>query len=124
MLITVRDDKQKIAMGLLSYLPEYKDISVTQREMDWYLAAPNRQLYLWQDDKSHHFMGLVGTEAVFDSLVVHHLIFSVEVASNDRFALRKAMLDALQRQNQAKVIMGNVRNQRLINEWREQQNHE
>ncbi|MBM7617076.1 riboflavin biosynthesis RibT protein [Weissella uvarum] len=119
MLITVREDQLKIAMGFLSYLPEYKDISAAQREIDWYQNDANRQLLLWQDTASRHYIAFLGLEYLYDAIVVHQLIFSVEVTPKERLDLRQAILDALSVQYPKKTIMGTVKTQHIINDWRE-----
>ena len=61
MLYKYKKDYQKIAMGLLSFIAELKDISRLQSELKWYDAEDNRNLYLWKDD-SNDFVGIVGIE--------------------------------------------------------------
>ncbi|GEA94626.1 hypothetical protein [Weissella viridescens] len=119
MLITVREDQLKIAMGLLSYLPEYKNIATTQREIDWYQNNPNRSLLLWQDPESRHFVAMVGIEYMYHAVVIRQLVYGVEVPPTDRLKVRQEMLDALDRQNQDLVLMGTVRIQHVVNDWRE-----
>ena len=48
MLYKYKDSYKKIAMGLLSFIPDLKDISHLQTELDWYQKDASRFLYLWK----------------------------------------------------------------------------
>jgi len=52
MLVAVRKDQPKIAMGLLSYLPSLQTVAAVQREVEWYRAHDQRALLFWQDRDS------------------------------------------------------------------------
>ena len=69
MLLKYRSDYQKIAMGLLSLMPSFKDWDRLQRELAWYQSSDERTLYLWKDDHDD-FAGAVGTQVQGDYLIV------------------------------------------------------
>ena len=52
MLIAYRKDYQKIAMGLLSLLPPFKDYHRLKAAIDW-SGESDQLIYLWHID-SHH----------------------------------------------------------------------
>ena len=78
MLYKYKKDYQKIAMGLLSFIAELKDISRLQSELKWYDAEDNRNLYLWKDD-SNDFVGIVGIEENDDIInEIENKIYNLE----------------------------------------------
>ena len=52
MLVSYNSDYEKITMGLLSYIPDLKDPSRLEEELNWYNAQDNRQVYLWQSEET------------------------------------------------------------------------
>ncbi|HJF30067.1 MAG TPA: N-acetyltransferase, partial [Ligilactobacillus saerimneri] len=50
MLYKYKNDYQKIAMGLLSFIPDLKDFARLKQEIDWYQAEDNRALFLWKNE--------------------------------------------------------------------------
>jgi len=69
MLLKYRSDYQKIAMGLLSLMPTFKDWDRLQHELAWYQAGDDRTLYLWKDTYDD-FAGAVGTQIQGNYLIV------------------------------------------------------
>ena len=57
MLIRYKKDLQKIAMGLLSFMPELKEIKVLQQTINEYEKNANWHLYLWRDED---ILGVIG----------------------------------------------------------------
>ncbi|WP_243676524.1 hypothetical protein [Secundilactobacillus collinoides] len=49
MLLKYRSDYEKVAMGLLSFVPTLKQIDRLQAELQWYQHGEHRQLLLWRD---------------------------------------------------------------------------
>ncbi|GEN94973.1 hypothetical protein [Pediococcus ethanolidurans] len=74
MLVKYRDSFQKIVMGLLSFIPDLKDIDRINHELEWYAATDDRNLYL-QKNEDGDFIGLVGVEKQDKYLMIHHLAF-------------------------------------------------
>ncbi|KLD60273.1 RibT protein, partial [Lactiplantibacillus plantarum] len=48
MLVKYRKDYEKVAMGLLSFIPDFKDLIHLQTEMQWYQSTEDHQLLLWR----------------------------------------------------------------------------
>ncbi|MBF5067127.1 N-acetyltransferase, partial [Salmonella enterica subsp. enterica serovar Istanbul] len=46
MLVKYRKDYEKVAMGLLSFIPDFKDLIHLQTEMQWYQSTEDHQLLL------------------------------------------------------------------------------
>jgi riboflavin biosynthesis RibT protein len=118
MLLEVRKDQQKIAMGLLSYLPELPNIAAFQREIDWYDASDNRKMLLWQDENTHHYTVFIGVELAFSSVVVERVVFSPEVSELELAKTGTKVLNALQARFQDLTIVGTVATQGILTEWR------
>ncbi|WP_409297984.1 GNAT family N-acetyltransferase [Peribacillus sp. SCS-26] len=57
MLIKYKKNFEKIAMGLLSFMPNEKDIKKLQATMKMYETDENHQLFLWKEED---ILGLIG----------------------------------------------------------------
>jgi len=71
MLIRYKKTFEKIAMGLLSFMPEGKDVKKLQETIQLYETEENWQLYLYK--RGDDFIGLVGIELTDDEAIVHHV---------------------------------------------------
>jgi riboflavin biosynthesis RibT protein len=58
MLIRYKKTFEKIAMGLLSFMPSEKDLKKLQQTIKQYESAENWQLFLWKEDED--ILGLLG----------------------------------------------------------------
>ena len=58
MLIKYKKSFEKIAMGLLSFMPDEKDLKKLQYTVKLYETETDRQLYLWKQEED--FIGLIG----------------------------------------------------------------
>ncbi|MGA4461811.1 GNAT family N-acetyltransferase RibT [Bacillus bombysepticus] len=58
MLIRFKKSYEKIAMGLLSFMPTEKDVKTLQLTMKEYEAKDDWQLYLWKENED--FVGIMG----------------------------------------------------------------
>ncbi|SDH09962.1 riboflavin biosynthesis RibT protein [Alteribacillus persepolensis] len=58
MFIKFKSAYKKIAMGLLSYMPEEKDVKKLQETIKVYEENENWQLYLWKEDDD--IVGVLG----------------------------------------------------------------
>ena len=72
MLIRYKKSFEKIAMGLLSYMPSEKDLKKLQQTIKQYESDKNWQLFLWKVDED--IIGLLGgvwkDESTFK---IHHI---------------------------------------------------
>ncbi|MEH7124366.1 GNAT family N-acetyltransferase [Bacillus sp. JJ1532] len=71
MLIRYKKAFEKIAMGLLSFMPNEKDLKVLQQTMKQYETAENRQLFLWKEGDD--IIGLIGVSFLDDSAMIEHI---------------------------------------------------
>ncbi|MBA4537304.1 GNAT family N-acetyltransferase [Bacillus aquiflavi] len=58
MLIRYKKAFEKIAMGLLSFMPNEKDLKKLQQTINQYENEDDRQLFLWREGED--FIGLIG----------------------------------------------------------------
>ncbi|WP_461239543.1 reductase [Paucilactobacillus sp. N302-9] len=113
MLIKYRDDYEKITMGLLSFVPELKNIKRLKAEMNWYTSGEDRALYLWRSE-DEHFTGVVCIETGEHYILVQRLSFTpAERTGRNIFAL----LSAISNLAPTKKMMGTLATQPLITNW-------
>lgn len=118
MLVVVRKDQPKIAMGLLSYLPSLHDVASVQREIEWYQASEAREILLWQSTETQHYVAVLGVEAVFDSIVLRLVVFGPEVPVTSRIAVGSDIYEAMKLRYPDKTIVGTISTQPILTEWR------
>ena len=58
MLIRYRKNLEKIAMGLLSFMPNEKEVKKLQTTIKQYETESNWQLFLWKEDED--IIGIIG----------------------------------------------------------------
>lgn len=71
MLIRYKKSYEKIAMGLLSYMPDDRNVKALQESIHMYETDDNWHLYLWKEDET--IVGLLGMEMEEDCYTIHHL---------------------------------------------------
>jgi len=67
MLIRYKKNLEKIAMGLLSFMPEEKDIKKLQETIKEYETNPDWHLYLWKEDD---ILGAIGLRVEEDQYAI------------------------------------------------------
>ncbi|WP_071460022.1 GNAT family N-acetyltransferase [Bacillus massilinigeriensis] len=70
MLIRYKKTFEKIAMGLLSFMPNEKDLKVLQQTIKQYEMEEMWQLFLWKEED---IIGLIGVKEAENSLEIHHI---------------------------------------------------
>ncbi|MED3624907.1 GNAT family N-acetyltransferase [Neobacillus thermocopriae] len=72
MLIRYKKTFEKIAMGLMSFMPNEKDLKKLQQTMKEYETEENRQLFLWKEDD---IIGLLGVlfQQESNTLEIQHI---------------------------------------------------
>lgn len=58
-------------MGLLSFMPQEKDLKKLQETIHNYENNPNWHLFMWK--KEEDFVGLIGVEISEEMCLVHHI---------------------------------------------------
>ncbi|MFD1065290.1 GNAT family N-acetyltransferase [Oceanobacillus locisalsi] len=72
MLIRFKRNLEKIAMGLLSFMPEEKDVKKLQETIREYEENDQSHLHLWKEGDD--VLGAIGVQIVSDNqLVINHL---------------------------------------------------
>ncbi|WP_108672310.1 GNAT family N-acetyltransferase [Peribacillus acanthi] len=70
MLIRYKKSFEKIAMGLLSFMPNEKDIKKLQTTMKQYETDENWHLFLWKEEDP---LGIVGVFEEQNRIIVQHV---------------------------------------------------
>ncbi len=92
MLIRYKKNHEKIAMGLLSFMPVEKDVKHLQQTMKEYETNSNWHLYLWREDDD--VVGAIGL-TIEDELnvVIQHISVN---PSYRNIGIGKKMIDEIQ----------------------------
>ncbi|MFC6171516.1 N-acetyltransferase [Loigolactobacillus jiayinensis] len=113
MLLKYKTDYEKIAMGLLSFIPDLNDVSHLKAEIDWYQEQTGRQLFLWKN-ATGDIAGVVGVEQNKDYLIIRHLSLS----PSDRDEGNSfTILDELGQLYPELKLMGTIATAPLIGKW-------
>ncbi|SEM66373.1 riboflavin biosynthesis RibT protein [Ligilactobacillus sp. WC1T17] len=120
MLYKYKNDYEKIAMGLLSFIPDLKEISHLKACLAGYQTDDDRYLYLWKNDTGD-FIGIVGIERDTDShlLMVRHIAVTPAERGHGVTFL---MLDALRQLYPDDEFMGSMDTAFLLARWEEREN--
>lgn len=113
MLVRYRSDYEKIAMGLLSFVPELKDLNHLKNEMNWFVNDEEHEMYLWRSD-NEHFIGIVCFEVGSNFVLIQRLSFTpTDRTGRNIFGLLSAVADLYP----DKRILGTIETQPLITNW-------
>ncbi|WP_040208269.1 GNAT family N-acetyltransferase [Neobacillus jeddahensis] len=103
MLIRYKKTFEKIAMGLLSFMPSEKDLKKLQVTMKEYETEENWQLFLWKEEDIIGLLGVID-EHDTNTLVIQH----ISVNPSHRFqGIGKKMVKALREMHTDKEIISN-----------------
>lgn len=93
MLIRYKKSQEKIAMGLLSFMPSEKDVKILQQTMKEYETNPNWHLFLWKKDDD--IIGAIGLKIENDiNVVIQHISVN---PSYRNMGIGKNMVDEINR---------------------------
>ncbi|MBS4199553.1 GNAT family N-acetyltransferase [Bacillus sp. FJAT-49732] len=99
MLIRYKKAYEKIAMGLLSFMPNEKDLKKLQQTMKNYESEDNWQLFLWKEED---ITGLIGVLLSDEKAEVQH----ISVNPSHRYeGIGKNMLKSVMRIYQDKDVV-------------------
>ena len=113
MLYKYKNDYQKIAMGLLSFIPDLKDFARLKQEIDWYQAEDNRALFLWKNE-DEDFTGIIGVELNDEFIIVRQI--AVSPAQRNEGVTYK-MLTALSERLPNLKLMGKMETASFVTKW-------
>ncbi|MFC4324113.1 GNAT family N-acetyltransferase [Litchfieldia salsa] len=102
MLIRYKKNYEKIAMGLLSFMPSEKDLKKLQATMRQYEMEEDRQLFLWKEED---IIGIIGTQLLEnEGLEIQHISVN---PSHRLQGIGKKMVKALKETFPNKAIQPN-----------------
>ncbi|HZG71362.1 MAG TPA: GNAT family N-acetyltransferase [Chondromyces sp.] len=101
MLIRYKKSFEKIAMGLLSFMPSEKDIKKLQQTMKTYETENDWQLYLWKDED---IIGAIGIHLTEDLAEIQHISVN---PSHRQEGIGKSMIKALKELHKDKRVQPN-----------------
>src|SRR5699024_10294455 len=92
---------EKIAMGLLSFMPEEKDVKKLQHTIKEYNTNPDWHLYLWKEEDD--ILGAVGVRIENDlNAIVQHVTVNPSYRNN---GIGKKMIQRIKQQYQHKYAV-------------------
>lgn len=121
MLINYKNDYEKIMMGLLSFVPDLKDVSRLKAEIEWYEAEPNRKLYLWHGEETDDIIGMLGIEDGAEMVLLRHISIN---PSFRKEGISYQMLTDLDQKNTNKKIIGTLETAPIVAKWEQKKNNQ
>lgn len=113
LLVRYRKDYEKIALGLLSFLPELQDYEQLTTVINTSLEK-GFHIYLWKNTEDNHFIGIIILEEGDHYILVRNISFTpTERSGKNVFAL----LSAVHEEFSSKRLMGTLKTQSLISNW-------
>lgn len=115
MLVPYIGKYEKVVMGLLSYIPEFKEFSELTEEMAK-IDHKERKIYLWKEANSDNVIGLVGFDQHDDSntLVVRYLSINPSFREEGRTF---DILTALKKEYPVYTLTGVIALSSLLSKW-------
>lgn len=114
MLVGYKKNYKKITMGLLSFIPDLKDIQRLNDEMDWYEREENRQLYLWSSKETSDFIGVIGVEAGEEMVLLRHIAINPSYRNE---GISFDMLNALEEMYPKQKIISTLETGQIVAKW-------
>ncbi len=115
MLVRYKKSCEKIAMGLLSLMPQHKSIKNLQQLIIRYGEDPKWQLYLLK--AGEQYAGLIGVEVEEHSFTVHHISVLPSFRGE---GLGHAMVEKIQKQMQQREMRGAEETWAFLNKCRKE----
>lgn len=115
MLVKYKSSYEKVAMGLLSFIPDLKDLTNLTNEMALYQKDEDHVLYLWKN-QANDFSGVVGVE-VADKYIVVRQISLIPSERGEGHAME--VLDELHKLYAKHTMMGSFDTTKLVAKWTE-----
>ncbi|PKR78897.1 N-acetyltransferase [Halalkalibacillus sediminis] len=99
MLIKYKKSFEKIAMGLLSFMPEEKEVKKLQTTIKEYESNDSWKLFLWKEED---ILGAIGVRLEDEKMVVQHISVT---PSHRGQGIGKKMVQAVKEQYDSKYII-------------------
>lgn len=103
MLIRFKKNYEKIAMGLLSFMPTEKEVKKLQATVKQYEMNEDWQLYLWKEEED--ILGIIGTLKKEDGVV--HIQHICVTPSHRHAGIGKKMVTELRSMMPGVTVCGN-----------------
>lgn len=110
MLIRYKKSFEKIAMGLLSFMPNEKDLKRLQHTMKQYESEENWQLFLWKEGED--IIGLVGVTSSDQTMEIQHISVN---PSHRHQGIGKTMIKALDELYPGKTLTATDETESFLN---------
>lgn len=114
MLIQFNSDYEKISMGLLSFIEDFKDPARLQEEIERYKISEERDLFLWQSEETGNLIGLIGIEKENDYILLRHISIDPSFR-NEGISYR--MLEALNERYPNNNIISTLETASIVSSW-------
>lgn len=114
MLIQFNSDYEKISMGLLSFIEDFKDPARLQEEIERYKISEERDLFLWQSEETGNLIGLIGIEKENDYILLRHISIDPSFR-NEGISYR--MLEALNERYPNNNIVSTLETATIVSSW-------
>lgn len=112
---TKTDSSSKIAMGLLSYSAACQTTQDIVDTLQWYNQDDRRRLYLYREDMTSDYIGLLGIEETPDELILIRVATLNPSYRNEGYLLK--MLDDLQDLYYEQIITSTLETKDFVLEW-------
>ena len=119
MLLDYKNNYEKITMGLLSFIPDFKDVTRLKLELDWYQQEENRKLFLWRGEETQDMIAVIGVETGDELILLRHISINPSFRNE---GISYKILEALERQYPEQKIIGTLETAQLIVKWEQEKN--
>lgn len=117
MLLEYKNDYEKITMGLLSFIPDLKDVSRLQSELEWYQQEENRKLYLWRGEETQDIIAVAGVEIGEELILLRHISINPSFRNE---GISYKIFEALDESFPQKKVIGTLETSPLIVKWEQE----
>lgn len=117
MLLDYKNTYEKITMGLLSFIPDFKDVTRLKFELDWYQQEENRKLFLWRGEETQDIIAVIGVEADDELILLRHISINPSFRNE---GISYKILEALDNQYPNQKIIGTLETTQIIVKWEQE----
>lgn len=119
MLLDYKNNYEKITMGLLSFIPDFKEVERLKFELDWYQQEENRKLFLWRGEETQDMIAVIGVELGDEFVLLRHISINPSFRNE---GISYKILEALDHHFSNQKIIGTLETTQLIIKWEQEKN--
>lgn len=119
MLLDYKNNYEKITMGLLSFIPDFKDVDRLKFELDWYQQEENRKIFLWRGEETQDMIAVIGVEVDDEFVLLRHISINPSFRNE---GISYKILEALDSHFSNQKIIGTIETAQLIIKWEQEKN--